>query len=112
MLPLLIGIAAAVWANRTRREGRLHPAAAVALALVVAAAVAVVLLAAVAGVVLAGLVSLMAALVLPDSGPVDPWAGIAMTLTSPLTTWTLAGLACVGAVLHRSARRRERAPRP
>lgn len=112
MLPLLIGIAAAFWAHRTRREGRLHPAAAVALALVAAAAVGVVLLAAAAGVVLAGLMSLVAAPVLPDSGPIDPWAGVALAVTDPMTTWALAGLVCLGAVLHRSARRRERAPRP
>lgn len=112
MLPLLIGIATAFWAHRTRREGRLHPAAAVALGLVVAAAVGVVLVAAAAGVVLAGLLSLVAAPVLPGSGPVDPWAGVAMAVTDPMTTWTLAGLACVGAVLHRSARRRDRASRP
>lgn len=112
MLPLLIGIATAVWAHRTRREGRLHPAAAAALALIVAAAVGVVLLAAAAGVLLAGLVSLVAVPVLPGSGPIDPWAGVAMAVTDPMTTWTLTGLACLGAVLHQSARRRDRGPRP
>lgn len=112
MLPLLLGTAAAVWAHRTRPPGRLHQAAAVALALLGAVAVGVVVVAAAAGVLLAGLFSLVAALVLPDSGPVDPWAGVAMAVTDPMTTWTLAGLVCVGALLHRFAPRRDQALQP